>query len=323
MAVLFTDYYQVLGVDKKATGAEIKKAFRKLAHKYHPDVAKDKGKADDRFSAINEANTVLGDPDKRRRYDELGAGWNQPPEQTDRPGQDFSGNSGEGATFHYEGTGFSDFFEQFLGSRGRTSGGFAQFHRAGEPGAETGTRTQRRRDIESEILVTLGEVFHGSTRTLRLHGANEQGQHTLQVKIPPGVREGQLIRLFGKGEQGTAGGPSGNLYLRVVFAKHPDFRVRGADLYYDLRLAPWEAVLGTTVNLAAPDRTVSLKIPEKTTAERQFRLKGLGLPDGAGSRGDLYAIVSVHVPTRIETKERNLWEALAAVSTFNPRKTDD
>lgn len=323
MPMEFRDYYQVLGVDKRATAAEIKKAFRKLARKYHPDVAKDKGKSDDLFSALNEANTVLGDPEKRLLYDELGASWNQQPEQAKQQGHGFSGNPNEDTIFHYEGTGFSDFFEQFLGSQGRTSGGFAQFHPPEQPGIGTGTRPQSGRDIESEILVTLSEVLHGSTRTLRLHGPDEQVQQTLQVKIPPGVRQGQLIRLSGKGEEGLAGGTNGNLYLLVVFAKHPAFRVRGTDLYYDLQLTPWEAVLGTIVHLATLDRTVSLKIPGKTTAERQFRLKGMGLPSGTGRRGDLYAIVSLHVPAELTAEEQKCWESLAAVSTFNPRRIDD
>lgn len=322
MAGEFTDYYEVLGVDKKATAADIKKAYRKLARKYHPDVAKDKGLAD-LFNAISEANAVLGDPDKRRLYDELGKGWNQPQEQPQPPGHGSSGNFGEGRAFHYDGAAFSDFYDQFLGSRGRTSGGFAEFHRTGEPRSEYGTRPQRGRDIESEILVTLGEVLHGSTRTIKFRGVDDLAKKKLRVKIPPGVQEGQLIRLSGKGEQGIAGGIAGDLYLRVAFAKHPDFSVRGSDLYCDLHLAPWEAVLGATVRLDTLDKPVSLKVPEKTTAKRQFRLKGMGLPNGIGSRGDLYAIVSVHVPTQLEPKERDLWEALAAVSTFNPRKSDD
>lgn len=323
MPVEFKDYYKVLGVDKGASSAEIKKAFRKLARKLHPDVAKDKTKANGLFSEINEANEVLSDPDKRRKYDELGANWNNPERQAPQQEGGFSTNPGESSSFHYDGTGFSDFFEQFLGSRGRSSGGFPHFNRAGQQGMGGANIPQRGQDIESEILVTLGEALHGSTRKLQLRRSDEESGQTLQVKIPPGVREGQLIRLSGKGQEGIAGGDSGNLYLRVVLAKHPDFRVRGADLYFDLQLSPWEAVLGTTIHLATLDKAVSLKIPPGTMAERQFRLRGKGLPSGAGTRGDLYATVTLHVPSQLTPEEKTLWESLATTSTFNPRTIHD
>jgi curved DNA-binding protein len=143
----------------------------------------------------------------------------------------------------------------------------------------------------------------------------------LRVKIPPGVREAQLIRLAGKGQEGSGGGDSGNLYLRVQFARHPDFRVQGANLYHDLELSPWEAVLGTTVHISTLDGTVALKVPPGTTAERDFRLRGKGLPAGDGIRGDLHAITNIQVPTLLTPEEKNLWEQLATASTFNPRRT--
>ena len=323
MPVDFKDYYKILGVDKKASSAEIKKAFRKLARKHHPDVAEDKTKANSLFSEINEANEVLSDPDKRSRYDELGANWNNPERQARQQDGGFAGNPGDSSSFHYDGTGFSDFFEQFLGSRGRSSAGFSPFNRGGQHDMGGANTPQRGQDIESEILVTLNEALHGSTRKLRLQRNDQQPEQTLQVKIPPGVREGQLIRLSGKGQEGFAGGDSGNLYLRVVLAKHPDFRVRGADLYFDLQLSPWEAVLGATVHLATLDKAVSLKIPPGTLAERQFRLRGKGLPSGAGTRGDLFATVSIHVPTQLSPEEKTLWESLASTSTFNPRTIHD
>src|SRR5512140_115018 len=229
MSVEYKNYYDILGVAKSARAAEIKKAFQKLARKYHPDIAKDKSGSEIKFKEVNEANEVLSDPDKRRKYDELGADWNRPDRQSgQRPGG-FSGGTGDGSEFHFEGTGFSDFFEQFFGSRGQAAGGaFAQ----------------RGQDIESDILVTLGEALHGSTRTINLQRfdsrTGQTSKQTLRVKIPPGVREAQLIRLGGKGQEGSGGGEAGNLYLRVLFAIHPDFRVRGANPYYDLELAPWE-----------------------------------------------------------------------------------
>jgi curved DNA-binding protein len=325
MPVEFQDYYHVLGVDRNATDEEIKKAFRKLARQYHPDVAKDQPTAEARFKEINEANEVLSDPDKRRKYDELGANWNHPERQATRSDGGFDGGPGGGSEFHFDGTGFSDFFERFFGSRGRPSGGFAHFDPTGEDGTGGGTVAQRGEDIEGDILVTLGEIMHGSTRTIRLERTDPHTGHsamqTLRVKIPAGVREAQLIRLAGKGQEGRGGGDSGNLYLRVKFAKHPDFRVRGADLYYDLELSPWEAVLGASVHLPALDGTVSLKIPAGTAAGQQFRLRGKGLPTGSGTRGDLYAMVSIQVPSQLTPEQKNLWAQLAAKSPFNPRKT--
>ena len=180
-------------------------------------------------------------------------------------------------------------------------------------------------EIEADILVTLDEVLHGSTRTIHLQRADPRtGQsvtQTLRVKIPPGVREAQLIRLAGKGLEVMGGGESGNLYLRVKLAQHPDFRVRGADLYYDLDLAPWEAVLGATVDIPTLDGTVSLKIPAGTVAEQQLRLRGKGLPTSNGTRGDLYAVVSIQVPAHLTPEQKVLWGQLATKSTFNPRQS--
>jgi curved DNA-binding protein len=325
MSVEFKDYYQVLGVDRNATTAEIKKAFRKLARKFHPDVAKDKTKAEGKFREINEANEVLSDPDKRRKYDELGADWNHPERQTTQQEGRFDGGPGEASEFNFEGTGFSAFFEQFFSSHGRSSDGSVHFSRTGEREMGGETVAQHGHDIESDILVTLEEVLHGSTRMIRLQRndprAGQSAIQTLRVKIPPGVREAQLIRLAGKGQEGMGGGDSGNLYLRVVFAKNPDFRVRDADLYYDLELSPWEAVLGANVHIPTLDGAVSLKIPAGTKAKRQFRLRGKGLPTAGGTRGNLFAIVSIHVPSHLTPDEKKLWESLAATSTFNPRRT--
>ena len=316
MPVEFKNYYDVLGVARNASDAEIKKSFRKLARKYHPDVAKDKTTAEDKFKELNEANEVLSDPEKRRKYDELGANWNHPERQPAPSQRGSNGSPEDGSEFHFEGTGFSDFFEQFFGSRGRAAGGFGQTH-----GAETFAR--RGQDVEGDILVALDEVLHGSTRTINLQRTDPRTGNsttqTLRVRIPPGVREAQLIRLAGKGQEGVGGGDSGNLYLRVKFAKHPDFRMRGADLYYDLDLAPWEAVLGATIQIQTLDGTVSLKIPAGATAGQQFRLRGKGLPTGDGTRGNLYAIVAIQVPPHLTPEQKVLWEQLARKSTFDPR----
>jgi len=325
MSVDFKDYYKILGVDRKATAGEIKKAFRNLARKFHPDVAKDKIEAEGKFREINEANEVLSDPDKRLKYDELGADWNQPERQTAQQEGRFDGNPGEASEFNFDGTGFSSFFEQVFGGHGRSSDGSFHFSRAGERGTGGDMVAQHGYDIESDILVTLDEVLHGSTRMIRMQCndpcSGQSGTQTLRVKIPPGVREAQLIRLAGKGQKGMGGGMSGNLYLKVVFAKNPDFRVRDADLYYDLVLSPWEAVLGINVHIPTLEGAVSLKVPVGTKAERRFRLRGKGLPMAGGTRGNLFAIVSIHVPSDLTAEEKNLWESLAAISKFNPRRT--
>ena len=322
MPVEFKDYYSVLGVSRTASDAEIKKAFRKLALKYHPDVAKDKTTADEKFKELNEANEVLSDPEKRRKYDELGANWNHPERQPAPPRGGFSSGTEDGTEYRFDGTGFSDFFEQFFGSRGHPVGGSGRTQEDGLGGERF---VQHGQDIEGDILVTLDEVLHGSTRIINLQQIDPRtGKSTVQslrVKIPPGVREAQLIRLTGKGQEGRGGGNPGNLYLRVKFAQHPDFRVRDADLYTDLELAPWEAVLGGTVHIKTLDGTVALKIPAGTAAEQRFRLRGKGLPMSNGTRGDLYAIVSIHVPAHLTPEQKELWEQLAAKSTFNPRKT--
>jgi len=309
MSMEFKNYYDILGVAKNASDAEIKKSFRKLARKYHPDVANDNTDAEIRFKEINEANEVLSDPDKRRKYDELGADWNRPDRPSgQRPGG-FRGGAEDGSEFHFDGTGFSDFFEQFFGNRGHTGGAFAQ----------------RGQDIESDILVTLGEALHGSTRTIKLQRVDarsgQTSMQTLRVKIPPGVRESQLIRLGGKGQEGVGGGDAGNLYLRVQFARHPDFRVQGANLYYNLELSPWEAVLGATVHISTLDGTVALKVPPGTTSEQEFRLRGKGLPSEDGIRGNLHVIASIQVPSHLTQEETVLWQQLSTISTFNPRKT--
>ena len=320
MPVEFKDYYEVLGVHRNASGDAIKKAFRKLARQHHPDVAKDKKAAEEKFKELNEANEVLSDPEKRKKYDELGANWDHPERQPTQPQNGFSGGSVNGSEYHFDGTGFSDFFEQFFAGRSRSSGGF---DRPGADGMDGAAFAQRGEDVEGDILVTLDEVLHGATRTIQLQRTDprtgQSNTQTLRVKIPVGVREAQMIRLTGNGRDGKGGRGSGNLYLRVTFAKHPEFRVRGANLYQDLDVSPWEAVLGATVRIPTLDGIASLKIPPGTTAEREFRLRGKGLPSGDGTRGDLHAVLHIQVPNHLTPEQKLLWEQLAAGSTYNPR----
>jgi curved DNA-binding protein len=331
MAVEFKDYYQTLGVSKKATDEEIRKAFRNLARKYHPDVAKNKAEAEERFKEINEAYEVLSDPAKRKKYDSLGASWNQPGGFRPPPGWQGGGFREAGPNdefeFRFGGTGFSEFFEQFFGGRGAFGRGF-DFEEAEPHARSQGFRpgrafSLRGNDIEGDILVSLDEVLHGSVRTVSFQQADRRTgkteTHTFRVKIPQGVQDGQLIRVAGKGEAGVGGGGPGDLYLHVRLAKHPDFRVRGLDLYYDLELAPWEAVLGTTVRVPTLDGSISLRIPPGTNHAQQLRVRGRGLPSRTGERGDFYAVVAIHVPSHVSSAERELWEQLARKSEFKPR----
>ena len=325
MPVEFKDYYQILGVPRDASDEEIKKAFRKLARQYHPDVAKDKKDAEEKFKEINEAHEVLGDPENRRKYDELGARWSAGVQAP--PGWDGQAGRGPGGEqefeFRFDGTGFSDFFEQFFGRGGRF-GGFGGFGRP-ETESSGGTAFARRGgDIEGDILVTLEEALKGSVRVISLQWTDprtgETTTQTLKVRIPAGVREGQVIRVAGMGQDGIGQGGSGDLYLRVRLAAHPDFQVRGADLYYTLDVAPWEAVLGTKLIVPTLKSRVSVRIPPGTNNRQQLRLRGHGLPTSqAGRNGDLYVVINVEIPEQITKKERELWKELSSVSKFDPR----
>ncbi len=315
MPVDFKDYYATLGVAKDASQDEIKKAFRKLARQHHPDVAADKAAAEEKFKEVNEAYEVLGDPVKRKKYDQLGSGW--------REGAGFAGGPGAAGwdpgaeEFHFRGTGFSDFFEQFF------SGGSAH----GFPGgAATGTRRRRGGDVEGDILVTLEEAMHGAIRPITLQTTDPRTgrseTRTFQVRIPPGIAEGKRIRVPGHGGAGTGGAEAGDLYLRVRLAAHPDFTACGSDLYRDLDLAPWEAVLGAEVPVATLDGQVKLRIAPGTGNGQTLRVRGRGLPKGRdGSRGDLHVVVRVQVPEHVRAEERAAWEALRAASSFNPRNS--
>jgi curved DNA-binding protein len=311
MPVQYKDYYQSLGVSRTASADEIKKAFRKLAREFHPDVAKDKKKAEEKFKEINEAYEVLSDADKRKKYDELGANWKSGAEFRPPPGY---GGFGGGQTFrggrpmssedfetHFGGTGFSDFFEQLFGSRMRGgAGGFGQ--RDGFAAEEPESR-----DIEGDIMVTLEEAKRGSVRTVTIRHENRTDSH--QVKIPAGITEGQKLRIAGRGEGG------GDLYLRVRLAKHPDFEVDGHNLIYELELAPWEAALGAEISVPTLDGKVNIKIPAGTASGQKLRVRGRGL----GKAGDLLVTTKIVVPHKIPDGQKKLWEQLAKESKFNPR----
>jgi len=313
--VKFKDYYEVLGLGRGASQDEVRTAFRKLARKYHPDVAADKATAEEKFKEINEAYEVLGDPEKRKKYDDLGQGWRPAGGAAGYPDFDFGDATAK--AYHFEGTGFSDFFENFFGASQGGGFGGAGARRGAYPGA--GPRAGR--DIESEILVTLDEVMHGSERSVTLSepGAGA-ARRTVRIRIPKGVSEGQLIRAAGLGQPGRHGGAPGDLFLRVRLARHPDFRMEGQDVVFDLPLAPWEAVLGATVAVPTPHGFSKVRIPAGTASGTQLRLAGKGLPvPGSSAFGDFFACVDILTPTETSPAERRHWEALAEISSFNPR----
>jgi curved DNA-binding protein len=323
MAVRYKDYYESLGVARTASDAEIKKAFRKLAREYHPDVAKDKKKAEEKFKEINEAYEVLGDPAKRKKYDELGPNWKQGSEFQAPPGwgnfgegRSYRGGRAGGEEFEFSGTGFSDFFEQFFGARGRGAG-FRGRDVGGQPGYAEEEYAERGRDIEGDIMVTLEEVTRGSVRSVNVR--HNSHTDTYQVKIPAGVTEGQKLRVAGRGEAGAGGGDAGDLFLRVRLAKHPDFEVDEHNLIYEAELAPWEAVLGASIYVPTLDGKVNIKIPPATQNGLKLRVRGRGLSQRGGGNGDLIVVARIEVPKTISDEERKLWEQLARESKFNPR----
>ncbi len=341
MPVDFKDYYATLGVARDASEADIKKAFRKLAREHHPDVAQDKKTAEEKFKEINEAYEVLGDPEKRKKYDTLGPNWQheggfQPPPGWDggaphsaRGASGRGGGAGHGQAreFHFGGTGFSDFFEQMFGGGRGGAGGFGY----GGPEDEEAfyqhqhSQPHRGRDIEGDILVTLQEAMAGTERPISLQtvdpATGQEHTESFTVRIPAGASEGRRIRVPGKGGPGYQGGPAGDLFLRIKLAGHPDFRAKESDLYHDLELAPWEAVLGHEVEIPGLDGSrLKVRIRPGTQNGQQLRLKGRGLPKGkSGERGDLYVVVTVQLPTTLNDEEKAAWEKLASVSSFHAR----
>lgn len=320
----FKDYYAILGVSKPATAKEIKQAYRKLARKYHPDVNPGDKQAEQRFKGINEAYEVLGDPPKRKKYDQLGANWRQY-EQAQAQGapNPFAGwtvdmGSGGGGGFRTmtqeemedlfgDAHPFSDFFTTFFG--GEPIGAEAR------RGARGRGRQRPGRDIEHEIELTLEEAYHGTTRRLSLK--HDGHARTVDVRIPAGASDGARVRVAGEGEQGVGGATAGDLYLRVRLGPHPEFERKGRDLYVKVPVPVPTAVLGGEAEVRTlAGKPVRLRIPPLTQNGQVFRLKGYGMPavGRPEDKGDLYARVEIQMPAELSPAEREHYEALAKLS---------
>jgi curved DNA-binding protein len=313
------DFYDALGVPRSASRDEIQRAYRKLARQYHPDVNKEPT-AEERFKEISEAYDVLSDPDARQRYDQFGPDFRQVPPGVDPQAWTARGRAGPGArpgagarrggspgpgpdVWFQTGPGddidLDDLLGGFFGGGGRGRRGWGPI-----PGA----------DQEAELTLTVEEAYRGRRRRISIDGRD------LDVTIPAGVVEGQRIRLAGQGGQGTDGAAPGDLYLVVRLAPHPRYRVDGRDISVDLPLAPWEAALGASVAIDTPGGEAKVKVPAGTSSGRRLRLRGRGLPHPRGRPGDLYAEAKIMVPATPSDEERRLFEQLAAVSTFDPRR---
>ena len=326
----FKDYYKILGVAKTASADEIKKAFRKLVRKYHPDVSKEPDAAE-RMVELNEANAVLSDPEKRTAYDSLaaqpqrGGGGFRPPPNWDAGFEFSGGNAGPGFSAGAGAGEYSDFFEELFGRRAGRAQQAQRGHRAAG-GFDSAPQAQRGEDHHAKIELDILDAYQGSERTITLRGAHLDGsghvmpdERSLQVKIPKGVREGQLIRLVGQGSPGSGGAPAGNLFLEVRFAPHTRWRAEGRDVYQALPLAPWEAALGASVEVQTPAGTVEVTVPAHSRAGRKLRLKGRGIP--STPPGDLYLELSIEQPAADNDSARAAYAALAkAFPAFNPRQ---
>jgi curved DNA-binding protein len=304
----YKDYYEILGVKRDAGADEIKTAYRRLARKFHPDVSKEKD-AEEKFKEMAEAYETLKDPEKRAAYDQLGR--HQSGEEFRPPpdwGQHFA--QGQGA---FDDIDLSDLFAGLAGRQGRGGG-----RRADRPIPGS--------DYEAVVRISFEQAFRGTEVDLELsalewdpEGGVRRVPHRVKTRIPPGVTDGEKLRVPGKGGKGVNGGPNGDLYLDIEVAAHPVYRVDGQDILVDLPLAPWEAVLGTGVTLPTPGGAVTLKVPAGTRAGQRLRLTGRGMARGKGTPGHLYAIVRIEVPTVVDDKQKKLYQQLAEASNFDPR----
>jgi len=314
----FKDYYKILGVSKKATPDQLKKNYRKMARKYHPDVSK-RSDAEQKFKEIAEAYEVLKDPEKRKAYDQFGTDWKagQQQQQAQQQYQQSQGTGyGSSAGFDF-GNGFgdagqySDFFESIFGGAQRRGGSSGQAFR------------QKGEDVNASITIPLDDAYNGTTRKITFeipsvspNGQIENKKVNLNVKIPKGIKNKQKIRLAGQGSPGYNGGKAGDMYIKVEFEKHRIFKVEGADIYINLPVAPWEAALGSSVNVPAITGNIKLKIPAGSSQGKKLRLKGKGIP--AKKPGDMYVVINIVLPPASDNKARKVYEEMKELD-FNPR----
>jgi curved DNA-binding protein len=296
----YKDYYKILGVERGAAEEDVKKAYRKLARKYHPDVSKEQN-AKEKFQEVSEAYETLRDKEKRAAYDSLGSGFR--PGQDFRPPPDWFDRFGSGRAEDLRDIDLSDLFEQMgiFGRAGTRRGGFGR--NVPIPGE----------DYEAPVRITLEEAARGAEREFQIDGK------TLRARIPKGAVDGQRLRLRGKGGSGMNGGPAGDIYLQIVLEPHPLYKARGHDLELELPLAPWEAALGAQVEVPTLEGRVTLKVPPGSKGGQKLRLAGKGLPKPGGGAGDLYAMLEIVVPGTLTEREKKLYEELRAASRFNPR----
>ncbi len=309
MPVKFRDYYEILGVPRNAKQDEIKKAYRKLARKYHPDLNPNNKQSEEKFKEIQEAYEVLSDATKRQKYDQLGANWKNGAEFTPPPNWGGQGGINLEDLFQQagqqRGNTFSDFFEILFGGMGGGGGGTSAGGRA-----RTSSRPSRT-DAETELSLPLEEMHRGTTRKLTVRLGN--AEKTIDVRIPPGARNDSQIRVPGGGPNG------GDLYVRLRQEPDPRFTVKGDDTETEVVITPWEAALGANIEVPILDGKTEIRIPSGIASGQRIRLGGRGLNVRGGGRGDHYVRVKIVVPKELTEAERKLFEELLKVSRFKPR----
>lgn len=311
----YQDYYKTLGVSKNASQEEIRDAFRKLARQYHPDANKDDTSAEEKFKQINEAYQVLSDPEKRRKYDQFGAAWQQYTHDGGRP-EDFNWGqwAGRPTGGTYTRTVNLEDLEDLFGGRGGFGGGsgFSDFFETlfGRGMGSSQTRPRGGRDLEQEVEITLEEAFNGAVRVFERPDGTR-----MEVKIPKGVRTGSKVRVAGQGSKSTYGGQPGDLFLRIKVAPHPLFKREKDDLKITVPVDLYTAILGGEVEVPTLGRPVQLKVPPLTQNGKTIRLRGLGMPKvkNPDQRGDMYVTLEVKLPTRLSADEKKLFEQLRAL----------
>lgn len=318
----YKDYYKILGIDKSASQDDIKKAYRRLARKYHPDVSTEKD-AEDHFKEIKEAYEVLGDPEKRQKYDTLGSNW-QAGDQFDPRGQgfggagDFSGFTSQTFT-DADFDDFSDFFAEIFGGGRRRSGGGNPFGGGFGEQFQQRQQPQRGQDVETKLTIGLQEALKGTERSLRLRTAS--GEKNLSVKIPAGIKEGQKIRLSGQGNPGQQGGPKGDLFVKVSIQVPQGYEIKEGNIFQDVAITPWEAALGDKINVHTLHGQINVKVPAGSQSGKTLRLKNKGMPISKSKKGDYFLVLQIYVPQPQTEEDKQFYRDMADKMAFNPRET--